>query len=64
VETRGSVYSAGPMAPLDYQEPHLRTRLAFMGIKDMTFIRAQGLGIGPGARAKGLATARTEMAAA
>ena len=35
-----------------------------MGIKDMTFIRAQGLGIGPGARAKGLATARTEMAAA
>jgi len=64
VETRGGIYSTGPMAPLDYQEPHLRTRLAFMGIKDMTFIRAQGLGMGPGARAKGLATARTEMAAA
>lgn len=46
VETRGGVYSEGPYAALDSQEPHLRTMLGFMGLKDVTFVHAEGLALG------------------
>ena len=46
VETRAGLYSEGPAAAMDSQEPHLRTLLGFMGIDDVTFVRAEKLAFG------------------
>lgn len=62
IETRGGVYSRGPAQAMDHQEPHLRTLLGFMGITDVAFIRAEGLGTGPDSRAQGIGAARQEIA--
>ena len=32
---------------MDSQEPHIRTMLGFMGIDDVTFVRAEKLAFGP-----------------
>jgi len=37
--------------------------LRFLGITDISYVRAHGLAMGPEAREAGLATARTEIAA-
>lgn len=62
VETRGGLYSEGPLAFLDAQEPHLRAVLGFIGITDVAFVRAERLGLGPDARAEGIAKARAAIA--
>lgn len=49
IETRGGLYSEGPAVAMDSQEPHLRTLLGFMGVDDVTFVRAEKLGFGPDA---------------
>ena len=41
--SRGGIYSAGPAAGLDFQEPYLRAVLGFLGITDIEFIRAEGV---------------------
>ena len=43
VETRAGLYSEGPSAAADFQEPHIRFLLGFMGISDVTFVRAEKL---------------------
>lgn len=58
VETRGGVYTTGPAAAFNHQEPHLRTLLGFIGISDVQFIHAEGLDMGPASRANGLAHAK------
>jgi FMN-dependent NADH-azoreductase len=62
VETRGGLYSEGPLAFLDAQEPHLRAVLGFIGITDVTFVRAEKLAFGPDARAESIAGARAAIA--
>jgi FMN-dependent NADH-azoreductase len=62
VETRGGLYSEGPLAFLDAQEPHLRAVLGLIGITDVTFVRAEKLGLGPDARAESIASARAAIA--
>lgn len=47
VEARGGHYTDGPAAASDHQEPHLKTLLAFIGITDVTFVRAEKLAISP-----------------
>jgi FMN-dependent NADH-azoreductase len=47
VEARAGFYSEGPASSLDSQEPHIRTLLGFMGIDDITFVRAEKLAFGP-----------------
>jgi len=47
VEARAGLYSEGPAAAMDSQEPHIRTLLGFMGITDVTFVRAEKLAFGP-----------------
>jgi FMN-dependent NADH-azoreductase len=42
----GGVYSDGPYAGADFVAPYLKTVLGFVGITDVTFIRAEGAGIG------------------
>lgn len=59
---RGGVYSTNPaLAGLDHQEAYLRTVLGFFGITDVTFIRAEGIGMGPEAKEKALAGAAKEI---
>jgi len=41
----GYVYSEGPMKPMDFMEPYLRTILGFIGLKDVTFFRVEGTSI-------------------
>lgn len=62
VESRGGLYSSGPTQALDSQEPHLRTMLGFIGIQDVTFVRAEKLGYGPEAREQAINDAKAELA--
>jgi FMN-dependent NADH-azoreductase len=61
VLARGGLYSEGPAQVLDAQEPHLRALLNFIGIDDITFVRAEKLAMGEEARAEGLALAEGEL---
>lgn len=63
VSSRGGLY-AGTAAEtaLDHQEAYLRAILAFMGITDVTVIRAEGTAISPDTRAKALHTAEQHIA--
>ena len=61
IESRGGYYSEGATSALDSQEPHLKTLLSFMGIRDVTFIRAEKLGFGSEARQQALDGARTQL---
>lgn len=58
---RGSVH--GDNAPSDFQEPYLRFLFGFIGIKDVEFVRAEGVGLSPEHRAEALAKAHAAIAA-
>ena len=62
IESRGGYYSDGAAKALDSQEPHLKTLLGFMGIKNLSFIRAEKIAFGPEARQLALDGARTQLA--
>lgn len=61
IESRGGFYSEGPAQAMDSQEPHLRNLLGFMGITDVTFIRAEKLAFGPEARLQAIDIARQQI---
>jgi FMN-dependent NADH-azoreductase len=44
-ESTGGVYSEVPMKQNDFVEPYLRFILGFIGLKDITFVRAEGLAL-------------------
>jgi len=61
--TRGNTYEAGsPKAALEHHETYLKSVFTFLGIHDVTFIRAEGLAFGPDAKEAAIAKARTEIA--
>jgi FMN-dependent NADH-azoreductase len=62
VATRGGLYSEGPAQALDSQEPHLKTMLGFIGITDVTFVRAEKLASGPQAREQSIGAAHGQLA--
>ncbi|MDP3749102.1 MAG: FMN-dependent NADH-azoreductase [Phenylobacterium sp.] len=62
VESRGGLYSEGPAQAADFQEPYLRQLLGFIGLTDVTFVRAEKIGYGPDARDQALADSRAELA--
>ncbi|MBF9221969.1 FMN-dependent NADH-azoreductase [Hymenobacter ruricola] len=39
----GGIYSEGPMQPYDFAAPYLRQMLGFLGMRDVTVARAEGL---------------------
>jgi FMN-dependent NADH-azoreductase len=58
--TRGGVYSTNPaLAGLDHQESYLRTVFGFFGVTDIRFVRAEGVAMGPDAKAQALSAADT-----
>ena len=61
IESRGGFYSEGATKALDSQEPHLKTLLGFIGIKDVNFVRAEKLAFGPEARQQALDGARAQL---
>jgi len=63
IESRGGLYSEGPGAALDAQEAHIRTLLRFIGITDVTFVRAEKLGYGPEAAEAAIAEASAALGA-
>ncbi|QHI98078.1 FMN-dependent NADH-azoreductase [Xylophilus rhododendri] len=62
VSSRGGKYAGMPFeAALDHQEAYLRGVLGFFGIKDVTVIRAEGIGMGPEARDAAIAAALAQV---
>ncbi|SFU68263.1 FMN-dependent NADH-azoreductase [Pseudoduganella namucuonensis] len=58
----GGVYSEGPGAAYDHLATYLRAVLGFLGITDISFIRAEGVAMGEQALADTLAKSRQSIA--
>lgn len=61
IESRGGMYSDGPMKSIDFQEPYIRQLLKFIGISDVTFIHAEKIGSGPEDRDRAMIAARQHI---
>jgi FMN-dependent NADH-azoreductase len=62
--SRGGVYGEGsPAAAYDHQETYLKAAFGFLGITDITFIRAEGVAMGAAARSGAIASAKKDSAA-
>jgi len=59
----GSYGKESPAAFLDHQESYLKATLGFIGVTDVTIIRAENIGKGADARNAALAAARREISA-
>jgi len=62
IESRGGLYSEGPAVAVDFQEPYLRHLLGFIGLTDVTFVRAEKIGYGPESRDASLKQAKLDIA--
>lgn len=56
---RGSAF--GDASPADFQEPYLRQVFGFLGITDIEFVRAEGVGLSPEHRAGALQQAHAQI---
>jgi FMN-dependent NADH-azoreductase len=64
VSSRGGVYSGTPYeTALDHQEAYLRAVLNFIGITEVSCIRAEGVALSPEKRREALASAERDIAA-
>jgi FMN-dependent NADH-azoreductase len=62
--SRGNVYAAGsPAAALEHHESYLTGVLSFIGLTDVTIIRAEGLAFGAEAKEAAMLKARANIAA-
>ncbi len=61
VSARGGVYSDGPFKVMDYQETYLRAVLGFIGITDISFVRAEGVAMGDEAVKNALQSADLQL---
>jgi len=59
--SRGGMYSSGPAAVMDFQESYLRTVFGFIGITDVSFVRAEGLNMGDEPKAQALQSAQAAI---
>lgn len=62
VSSRGGIYTAG-LEAMDHQEAYLCTALGFIGVTDIDFVRAEGLGYGPEHRDRAVAEAHQQAKA-
>ncbi|MBY6241883.1 FMN-dependent NADH-azoreductase [Methylosinus sp. Sm6] len=64
VSTRGNVYAGDvPRAPFDHQEAYLRTAFGNIGVSDLAFVRAEGVGLGEAQKGKAIEAARRDISA-
>ena len=62
--TRGGIYTGdSPAAALEHHESYLRGVLGFIGLTDVTVIRAEGLNLGDEPKAAAIAQAKVQIAA-
>jgi FMN-dependent NADH-azoreductase len=59
--SRGGIYSEGPAAAVDFQETYLKHVFGFIGIRDVEFVRAEGLNLGAQQRDAALARAHRQI---
>lgn len=62
VSARGGLYSGGPYAAADFQEPYLRQVFGFFGIDDVEIVRAEGVNLGAQQKADAIAAAHAAIA--
>jgi FMN-dependent NADH-azoreductase len=63
VSSRGGMYAGMPYeAAMDHQEAYLRTVLNFLGISDVSYVRAEGVAISPEKKREALASAERDIA--
>jgi len=63
VSTRGGMYGEGaPFAANDFQEKYLKAVFSFIGITDITVVRAEGVAYGPDAAKAAIEVAHAEIA--
>lgn len=61
IESRAGFYGEGGTPQMDGQEPHLRAMLGFVGLDDVTYIRADKLAFGPEAAAASIEAAARKL---
>jgi FMN-dependent NADH-azoreductase len=62
--SRGNVYALGsPNAPFEHHESYLMSVLRFIGLADITVVRAEGLGLSAASREAAMNKAREQIAA-
>jgi FMN-dependent NADH-azoreductase len=61
ITASGGVYSEGPASSYDFLATYLRAVLGFLGMTDVTFIRAEGVAMGDDAVASTLAKSRSAI---
>jgi FMN-dependent NADH-azoreductase len=59
--SRGGIYSEGPAAAVDFQETYLKHVFGFIGIRNVEFVRAEGLNLGTEQRDAALARAHRQI---
>ena len=65
VSSRGGVYSTSEGGrAMEHQESYLKVIFGFMGVTDVNFVRAEGLGMGPDAVAAAFESAANDVKAA
>ncbi len=64
VSSRGNFYGPGsPFAAFDHQETYLKQALGFIGLTDITVVRAEGIAISPESKEAAIASARQSISA-
>jgi FMN-dependent NADH-azoreductase len=63
VSSRGGMYAGMPYeAAMDHQEAYLRTVLNFLGINDVSYVRAEGVAMGVEKQREAIASAERDIA--
>lgn len=60
--SRGGIYSEGPAQAVDFQETYLKHVFGVIGIRDVEFVRAEGLNLGAEQREAAMTRAREQIA--
>ncbi len=62
--SRGGMYTEGPAVGYDFQEPYLKTLFGFLGIHNVSVVRAEGVSMGEAALEKALSSVPVQIQAA
>jgi FMN-dependent NADH-azoreductase len=63
VSARGGVFTEGAAKALDFQEHYLETLFSFVGLNDVSFVRAEGVAMGQEAASAAISAAEAQAVA-